>query len=479
MHKHHKNHSHNHRIIKIIISIIKLILVTLMSGFSSIFKSIGKRLRFSITLKLSALYTRLFAVLLFILSIILTGTFYSYSYNNANQIVKNDSIIITDYIKSNMDLSTGVVADIAKKDSIDLIVSNKDKIIFTTKEGALNTSNGSSANTINSSSTLNHNGIDYKINISKVMIKENSDSMLLFIFLSVMDIIALIICFCIGYKNNRKMLRPVEDMTCTVKEISVKHLDTRLNVSGSQDELKDLAQTVNALLDRIQTAYEQQNQFVSDASHELRTPISVIAGYANLLGRWGKNDKAVLDESILAIQNESENMKNLIEKLLFLARSDKNKQKIEKQDFAINDLIYEILNETKLIDNKHNIVCTRNDIAVINADRKLIKEAIRIFIDNSIKFTPPMGTINLNCYAYKKDINIIVEDTGMGIAPEDLPYIFNRFYRSDKSRTKSSGGSGLGLSIAKWIIRKHSGTITVESRIGIGTKFDIRFPYES
>lgn len=482
MHKH-KNNPHNHNIIKMITSIIKLILATIFSAFGSIFKSIGKRLRFSITLKLSALYTRLFAVILIIMSCIIAGVFYAYAYNNANEIVKNDIIIISDYIKLNMDLGAGVPAGIAKKDDIDLTVSSNDKIIFNSKDGSFNTSGGSNVssrgNTISSKSTINYSGKSYKIEISKTLIKDNSDALLLFILLIIMDVIALIICFSIGYKNNRKMLLPVEDMTNIVKDISVKHLDTRLNVSGSADELKDLAETVNALLDRIQTAYEQQNQFVSDASHELRTPISVIAGYANLLGRWGKNDKAVLEESIQAIKNEAESMKNLIEKLLFLARSDKNRQRVEKQDFAINDLIYEILNETKLIDNKHNIVCIRNDQAVIKADRKLIKEAIRIFIDNSIKFTAQDGTINLNCFGYKTYVNIIIEDTGIGIAQKDLPYIFNRFYRSDSSRTKSSGGSGLGLSIAKWIIQKHSGTIIVESRIGLGTKFDIKFPYES
>ena len=154
----------------------------------------------------------------------------------------------------------------------------------------------------------------------------------------------------IGSKASKKMLLPIKDMTKTTKAISINALETRLNVSISHDELKDLAETINKMLDGIQTSYEQQNQFVSDASHELRTPIAVIQGYANMLYRWGKDDKEVLEESITAIKSEAEDMQQLVEKLLFLARSDKNTQKIEKKSFYINELVDEIIKETKLID---------------------------------------------------------------------------------------------------------------------------------
>jgi signal transduction histidine kinase len=240
-------------------------------------------------------------------------------------------------------------------------------------------------------------------------------------------------------------------------------LGTRLDVSGSKNELKDLAKTFNNMLDRIQSAYEKQNQFVSDASHELRTPISVIQGYANLLDRWGKSDSQVLEESITAIKTESESMKELIEKLLFLARGDKDTQKLEKEDFYINELIDEIIKETALIDNIHEVTSMRNEKLLINADRSLLKEAFRIFVDNSVKYTPEGGKIKLECSPEKNSTIITIEDTGIGISEKDLPHIFDRFYRADKSRTKETGGTGLGMAIAKWIILRHEGTIKVLS----------------
>lgn len=317
--------------------------------------------------------------------------------------------------------------------------------------------------------------------ISQAISEENIITYLrtLFIFLVSADLIFLLVLIILSSKTSKKMLAPVEEMTRTVKKISVDAFDTRLNVSGSKDELKDLAETFNDMIDRIQKSYELQNQFVSDASHELRTPIAVIQGYANLLDRWGKDDKNVLDESITAIKNESENMKNLVENLLFLARGDKNTQKIEMEEFLLNELIDEIIKETKLIDDKHTIFCRNNLQVKINADRKLLKEAIRIFIHNSIKFTPADGTIELRTELKKKNITIVVEDTGVGISKEDLPHIFNRFYTTDKSRTKNAAGNGLGLSIAKWIIEKHKGIIDVESTLGKGTKITVSLPLKA
>jgi signal transduction histidine kinase len=161
---------------------------------------------------------------------------------------------------------------------------------------------------------------------------------------------------------------------------------------------------------------------------------------------------------------------------LFLARSDKNTQKIEKENFYINELIEDVISETKLIDASHEILCSHNEPAMINADLSLIKQALRILIDNSIKYTPDGGKITVSSRVTKKQLLITVEDTGSGISKEDLPYIFDRFYRADKSRTKKTGGTGLGLAIARWIIEKHEGTISIESKLNEGTKAIISIP---
>lgn len=296
---------------------------------------------------------------------------------------------------------------------------------------------------------------------------------ILLIILLASDIFFLILIHGMGSRMSRKMLLPVKKLTDAVNSITIHNINNRLDVRGSKDELKDLAKTFNDMLDRLQKSIETQNQFVSDASHELRTPIAVIQGYANMLDRWGKDDRAVLEEAITAIKSESESMKTLVENLLFLARSDKNTQKFEPVNFKLNELIEDVLRETKLIDGKHQIISEFNDPIELIGDRNLLKEAIRIFMDNSIKYTPEGGTIKLNSFIRNKQIVIDIEDTGLGISKEDLPHIFDRFYRADKSRTKETGGTGLGLSIAKWIVLKHKGTIEVQSKLNVGTKVSI------
>lgn len=294
--------------------------------------------------------------------------------------------------------------------------------------------------------------------------------------LGVFNIAGLIVIIFIGSRASRRLLSPIKKMTKAVREISYNNLDRRLDVKGAKNELKDLAKTFNEMLDRIQESVQQQTRFVSDASHELRTPISVIQGYTNLLARWGKDDRKVLEESISALQSEAEAMNHLIEELLFLAREDSGRLKISKEQFNLNEMVDEVVFETRLIDSGHQIVTEKNEEITVNADRKLLKEAVRILVDNSVKYTPEGGTIRLNCYLKKKKAVISVEDTGIGISKEDLPQIFTRFYRADRSRTKESGGTGLGLAIAKLIIDNHQGKINVWSELNEGTIFRIELP---
>ncbi|HOO11397.1 MAG TPA: histidine kinase dimerization/phospho-acceptor domain-containing protein, partial [Bacillota bacterium] len=177
----------------------------------------------------------------------------------------------------------------------------------------------------------------------------------IFAILSAVNAVIIIITLAVGTRVSRRMLMPIKRMTDTVKEISVQNLDKRLDVGRSHDELKDLAQTFNQMIDRIQSSYERQNRFVSDASHELRTPVAVIQGYADLLDRWGMDHRDVMEESVGAIKNETDNMKQLIEKLLFLARADKNQLTLNKEEFVLDDLLEEIASESRLLDTGHTI----------------------------------------------------------------------------------------------------------------------------
>jgi two-component system sensor histidine kinase ArlS len=192
-----------------------------------------------------------------------------------------------------------------------------------------------------------------------------------------------------------------------------------------------------------------------------------------MLDRWGKDDREVLQESIDAIKNESENMKELIDKLLFLARHDKENFVLQKEGFSLTEILREIARETQMIDSDHNISFDIESEASIYADKNRIKQALRIFIDNAIKYTPSKGDINVTLGHADGYHTISIKDTGIGMTQEELEHIFDRFYRTEESRNKEKGGHGLGLAIAKIIILGHGGKIKVKSKPGVGTEFII------
>lgn len=275
----------------------------------------------------------------------------------------------------------------------------------------------------------------------------------------------------------RRMLRPVFDMTKAARSITATDLSARIKTVDSHDELQDLADTFNGMLDRIQESYEKQNRFVSDASHELRTPLSVVSGYANLLRRWGSENPDVLEESVEKIIEETDNMQQLADRLLFLARADRKTQPVRFERFSASEMMREIAEETRMIDEEHTFRedDTAGDV-MLTADHALIKQAMRAIVDNSIKYTPPGGTISVSCRERDGRVELGVSDTGIGIAEKDLPRIFDRFYKADGARTRGKGSSGLGLSIAKWIVERHEGEIRVASRPGEGTAFVVSLP---
>jgi len=293
----------------------------------------------------------------------------------------------------------------------------------------------------------------------------------------IMGGLSLLAIFFKGNSTTKKALKPLSEMTKMTGEIEAQNLNLRLNVSNAKDELKELVITFNSMMDRIETAYNKQNQFVSDASHELRTPISVIQGYARMLERWGKEDPEVLQESIEAIRNEAENMKELVEKLLFIARNDKDTLIISKEKFSLSEMMEELVKETQMVDSKHVIQSSiEQDIETIG-DRSLIKQAMRIFVDNAQKYTEEGRSIEISLRREGNNAILVVKDQGCGIAAKDLPGIFDRFYRADESRERNKGGHGLGLSIAKIIILRHGGKIHVKSKTGEGSEFSVVLKY--
>ena len=287
-------------------------------------------------------------------------------------------------------------------------------------------------------------------------------------------------------------LQQIEEAIEHINTDSVGHTTTQDGdlVSLEDNDLKGIEQAVNNLLMRLRESYQQQARFVNDASHELRTPIAVIQGYANMLDRWGRDDPKVLDEAISAISNEADAMNRLVEQLLFLARGDSGRTTLKVLDVNLNEMMREIYEESFMIDEKHPYKfkpykdSDRNEERIdengelmldkisVSADLALLKQAVRILVDNAAKYTNEKDEIILG--VGKTDDNrpyLMVQDTGIGMADSDVKHMFERFYRSDEVR--SYKGTGLGLSIAKWIVDKHKGHFEILSREGLGTRIRI------
>ncbi len=280
-----------------------------------------------------------------------------------------------------------------------------------------------------------------------------------------------------GKRSDIKLLEPIRLMSATANRLTVNNLHSeRLNIEGTKNELKDLANVINAMLDRIETSYESQKQFVSDASHELRTPIAVIQGYINMLNRWGSSNEEVLQESIEAIQNEARSMQDLVEKLLFLSRHDKKTLKLTKKRFNMRPLVEDMVKETKLVAGNRIINHPIMEDVIVYGDKQALKQAIRIFIDNAVKYSRDGDEITILCQKINDDCVITVSDTGIGMTKKDIDHIFNRFYRSDHVRNQNISGHGLGLSLAKLIILAHTGKIKVRSQFKKGSSFIITIP---
>ena len=259
-------------------------------------------------------------------------------------------------------------------------------------------------------------------------------------------------------------------------EEAIGQIDIGDRLSTGDKDLQGLEEAINSMLARMHAAYRQQAQFVSDASHELRTPIAVIQGYVRMLDRWGKDDEKVLEESIAAIKTETEHMKTLVEQLLFLARGDSGRQQLNPEPMDLSGLMGEVLEEYRMIDEAHEWRQGRLEPAPVNADPALIKQAVRILVDNAVRYTPEGGSIRLSSGMADGHAFFEVQDGGIGIAEEDVPRIFDRFFRADPARARASGGTGLGLSIARWIIERHAGHFEVISRQELGTRIRVIMP---
>lgn len=277
-------------------------------------------------------------------------------------------------------------------------------------------------------------------------------------------------------RDNKRIFAPIKNLTDMAKNLTVSNLHSeRLPVRSTEKELRELTQVVNEMLDRLELSYESQKQFVSNASHELRTPIAVIQGYSRMLSRWGASDPEILNEAVEAIGDESKAMQELVEKLLFLSRHDRKTLKVQKEWFSMGEVVEDMVKETRMVTTNREIKARLIQNVSVYGDDQLLKQALRVLIDNAIKYSDEGDIITIGCENKNGNCVLSVEDTGRGMKKEDVDHMFERFYRSDDIRGKIDG-HGLGLSIARLIILAHAGTIKVRTQYTVGTSFTITIP---
>lgn len=298
-----------------------------------------------------------------------------------------------------------------------------------------------------------------------------------------------------GTAQVRRQLRPLNQIAARAQQLSEMAFDetkyhnledaiSNLRVDAMENgihmhdkDLQGIETALNGLLERIRASYKQQTQFVSDASHELRTPIAVIQGYVNMLDRWGKEDTAILGESIEAIKNEANHMQKLVEQLLFLARGDSNRQMLDMRVQELNSIMREVYEESLMIDENHVYRFEESGNVQVYGDCDMLKQSARILIDNAAKYTKQGEEILIRVGAWRDGSPFYgIQDNGIGMSEQDVAHAFDRFYRADSVRNSRTGGTGLGLSIAKWIIDRHQGYYDIVSREGLGTRFSVVFP---
>lgn len=464
----------------------------------------------TIAKRITIMYGGIFSLSLLVISFFIFGISSMVNQNITKQELIKTASNIEDYIKSGNILTQDKISSLLENKYVEVMIFNSEnkEVIkssvgnpppFLVKPDNREGEGKNGFKTNNSEKVISRNGREYSIEGDKgkefmlvdknfefngqrfmiqsyKMIGDNQYYLKWFgIRLLIIDIVGILGAFLAGKYISGIILRPVENIRQAAEMISIADLSQRIDVSGPDDEMKELTVTFNSMIERLEASFKKQNQFVSDASHELRTPISVIQGYASLINRWGKSDPSVLQESIDSIIAETDHMGTLIKKLLFLAKSDRSSNHVQKAEMLLNDSVKEIIKEIEVMEINRNINYEEMGEVKIFADCDLIKQLLWIHTENCIKYTKDGGDITFKVYSDDSFAYVSVEDDGAGIKEDDLPYIFDRFYRADKSRNKEIPGTGLGLSIAAWIVKSHDGEIDVESEVGKGTRFINRF----
>jgi heavy metal sensor kinase len=306
--------------------------------------------------------------------------------------------------------------------------------------------------------------------------------------------LALVLAGTGGWLLARRALRPVDQMTMTARRIEAEHLAQRLEGGEVDDELGRLARTLNEMLARLEAAFAQIRRFSADASHELRTPLTVLRGEIEVALRSLRDPR--YQRVLGSVLEEVESMARLVDDLLLLSRADAGALRWDAGPVELDRLVEDVAKEGEILGRGRQVRVTIQALEplVVQGDDQRLKQLLRNLVDNGVKYTPAGGQVTLALRAARHETpepdskletrnskslgwaEIEVRDTGVGIPPEALPRVFERFYRVDPARSREAGGAGLGLCIVKTIAEAHHGTIAVRSSPGAGSTFTVRLP---
>ncbi|MBC8162291.1 MAG: HAMP domain-containing protein [Roseiflexaceae bacterium] len=274
----------------------------------------------------------------------------------------------------------------------------------------------------------------------------------------------------------RAAFSPIVQIAATTQSIvKAEDLSRRVPVPAAQDELQHLTVTINDMLARLEQQFDTQRRFLADVSHELRTPLAAMRGNLEVLDRGAARDPQLLAESIGDMRSEVSRLIRMVNDLLLLAQSEGNMQ-LHREPVEVDSLLLEVYRELRTLTNGVQLRLGHEDALTVTGDRDRIKQALLNLAANAIQHTSPGGSVTLNVARQGEQAVLSVVDTGTGISPEDLPHIFERFYRADRARSRVRGGAGLGLPIVKWIVEAHGGQVLVESTPGQGSTFTLLLP---
>ncbi len=279
-----------------------------------------------------------------------------------------------------------------------------------------------------------------------------------------------------GFVLARRALRPVAALTEIAAGIAhSRSIDLRVPVENQRDELGQLAITFNEMLANLQQAYEAQTRFVADASHELRAPLTIIQANLDFVERLTGVGDGEQRAAISEASAESRRLATLVADLLALARADAGSD-IQREPVELDRVLLDAVGDMRRVSRGQSVEVVAIEPVMVAGDRDRLRQLFIALLDNAFKYTPPDGRVTVSLRRDGRDAEVRVVDAGIGIAAEDLPKVFERFYRADRARSRDPGGTGLGLPIARWVARQHGGDVTLQSEAGRGTTAIVRIP---